>query len=96
MVADAVGMIESGTAKAAPQDERCATWEPSFDRQRLKRNDLYRLPAFTSTRIRCADCEHYTKDDDGYLCLCGMEKASGKKMYVDDYDSCRKAVRKRG
>ena len=96
MVADAVGLIESGKAKSTPQDDRCATWEPSFDRQRLKRNDLYRLPAFTSNRIHCVDCEHYTKDKDGYLCLCGLTKDTNNRLYVGDYDSCSKAVRKRG
>lgn len=40
MVVKAVGDIESGRAEYIKQDEAFATWEPSWDRPRLKRNDL--------------------------------------------------------
>ena len=94
---DAVDLIAANKATATPQDERCATWEPSFDRQRLKRNDLYRLPAFASKRTRCVECEHYTTDADGYLCLCALlTKEKGHKVYVDDNDTCSRGERKRG
>ena len=45
MLADAVEDIEAGKAGRRKQDEECATWEPSFDRPRLARNDLFRLNA---------------------------------------------------
>lgn len=40
MVSRAVRLIEEGKAEYRTQDEECATWEPSWDRPRLKRNDL--------------------------------------------------------
>ena len=40
MVCDAVEMIEQGNIRREPQDERFATWEPSFKTTRLKRNEL--------------------------------------------------------
>lgn len=43
MVSDAVMMIEKGETERCPQDEECATWEPSWDRPRLKRNELLAL-----------------------------------------------------
>lgn len=45
MVSNAVKKIEkdNGIKNAKPQDEDCATWEPSFKRPRLKRNELLRL-----------------------------------------------------
>lgn len=94
MLCDAVESIERGTAGARPQDDRCATWEPSFERPRLKRNDLYRLQAFQSRRVRCAECIHYTTDDDGYNCLCGLSKGTGHKIYVGDNDTCGKGERR--
>ena len=45
MLCQSVDMIAAGTAPRVPQDERFATWEPSFDRPRLKRNDLVMLEA---------------------------------------------------
>lgn len=45
MVVEAVGLIESGAAEWSPQDERFATWEPSWERPRLKRNELIALEA---------------------------------------------------
>lgn len=47
MLCDAVDKIQNGTVISTPQDERCATWEPSFDRPRMQRNDLYMIPAVT-------------------------------------------------
>lgn len=40
MLSEAVKLIESGKDERICQDEDCATWEPSWDRPRLKRNDL--------------------------------------------------------
>lgn len=96
MLCDAVDAIQAGRAKATPQDERCATWEPSFERPRLKRNDLYRITAFSGARVRCADCAYYTVDDDGYNCLCGLSKGTGRKIYVGDNDTCSRGKRKGG
>lgn len=43
MVCEAVRLIESGKCNWEPQDEEYATWEPSWERPRLKRNELPRL-----------------------------------------------------
>lgn len=43
MVVEAIGIIERGEAEWSPQDERFATFEPSWDRPRLKRNDLIQI-----------------------------------------------------
>lgn len=43
MVRKAVKEIEAGTDEWEPQNENVATWEPSWDRPRLKRNDLIML-----------------------------------------------------
>ena len=43
MLCDSVDMIERGEAGRTPQDERFATWEPSFTVTRLKRNELIRI-----------------------------------------------------
>lgn len=45
MVADAVVRIQAtdGNVPTEKQDEKLATWEPSFERQRLKRNELIML-----------------------------------------------------
>jgi len=40
MVSEAIRKIENGTATWERQDESLATWEPSWDRPRMKRNDL--------------------------------------------------------
>lgn len=40
---NAVKSIEDGTAQRITQDERFATWEPSFENKRLKRNELIML-----------------------------------------------------
>lgn len=40
LMAEAVKIIGSGSCKWERQDERFATWEPSWERTRLKRNDL--------------------------------------------------------
>lgn len=40
MLCKAVETIEKGTAPKIEQDERFATWEPSFETKRLKRNEL--------------------------------------------------------
>ena len=43
MVSEAVRLIESGKATWTEQDERFATFEPSWDRPRLKRNELIQI-----------------------------------------------------
>ncbi len=43
MLSKAVLMIEKGTAPKISQDEQYATWEPSFNVQRLKRNELLQI-----------------------------------------------------
>ena len=40
MLVSSVALIESGKAEWKEQDERFATWEPSWERARLKRNEL--------------------------------------------------------
>ena len=47
--------LDSGTIVAIPQDEAVATWEPSWERQPLRRPDLFMLgdgskPGFTVRR----------------------------------------------
>ena len=43
MIVEAVNIIERGEDIRAGQDERFATWEPSWERPRLKRNELLQL-----------------------------------------------------
>ena len=43
MVSDAVRMIEMGGCEWQRQDERFATWEPSWERPRLHRNELIQI-----------------------------------------------------
>ena len=43
MVVEAVRQIEKGTATRTRQDERFSTWEPSWERPRLKRNELIQI-----------------------------------------------------
>ena len=64
MVSEAVKAIERGKAEYEPQDERFATWEPSWERPRLKRNELLQLGGVNSSPAECAgcvrDCEYCT------------------------------------
>lgn len=43
LICEAVQIIESGNAEWIKQDEEFATWEPSWCRPRLKRNELIQL-----------------------------------------------------
>ena len=43
LICEAVQIIESGNAEWIKQDEQFATWEPSWNRPRLKRNELIQL-----------------------------------------------------
>lgn len=43
LICEAVQLIESGNAEWIKQDEQFATWEPSWNRPRLKRNELLML-----------------------------------------------------
>lgn len=45
MVSDAVRTIERHEDRWTPQDEELATWEPSWNRPRLRRNELIMLGA---------------------------------------------------
>ena len=42
-ISGAVKEIENGTAPRIPQEESCATWEPSFDVPRVPRRELIQL-----------------------------------------------------
>lgn len=57
MVSEAVAMIERGEASYVRQNEKCATWEPSWDRPRLRRNDLIMLGDSEHTEEVCVGCE---------------------------------------
>ena len=43
MIGEAVKLIEQGNDTRVKQDERFATWEPSWERPRLRRNELLQL-----------------------------------------------------
>ena len=43
LLVKAVELIEQGKAVEKPQEERFATWEPSWERPRLKRNELIQI-----------------------------------------------------
>lgn len=43
LMVEAVKQIEEGTTNEYEQNERYATWEPSWERPRLKRNELIQL-----------------------------------------------------
>lgn len=52
MLVNAVTAIGCGTADYLEQDEDCATWEPSWDRPRLHRNELLQLARQGSTDVK--------------------------------------------
>lgn len=56
LICNAVDMIERGNIIRVPQDEEFATWEPSFDVPRLKRNELLGLPMFNADKRHNARC----------------------------------------
>ena len=62
LLVETVRDLENGTAQGTEQDERCATWEPSWDRPRLERKELLALggsaPVSDSDTIppECVDC----------------------------------------
>lgn len=62
LLSESVKKIDGGRAVPVPQDERYATWEPSWDRPRLRRNELIRIgPAGPGGRsagpTECSGCE---------------------------------------
>lgn len=59
LTTEAVAAIECGRATETEQDEDCATWEPSWERPRLHRNELLQL-----TRDGSADV---TPKTDAYM-----------------------------
>lgn len=52
LLVKAVNDVSRGTIVREPQDERCATWEPSWDRPPLHRPDLIQLPGPDTGRVR--------------------------------------------
>lgn len=59
MLVNAVTAIGCGTAVYEEQDEEVATWEPSWERQRLKRNELIMLggdAGDAELREECVGC----------------------------------------
>lgn len=57
MVEDAVRAIEEGRATWTPQNEACATWEPSWERPRLRRNELLMLGGDAGDAVLHEECE---------------------------------------
>lgn len=45
LLADTLADMAAGVVVCVPQDERCATWEPSWERPRLYRPELPELPS---------------------------------------------------
>lgn len=61
LISEAVKKIESGDLSRKPQEERFATWEPSWERPMLKVNELSQLQAFSDPCSGCErDCEWCT------------------------------------
>lgn len=61
MLVRAVTAIGCGTAEYEEQDEEVATWEPSWERQRLKRNELLMLggdAGDAELRRECVGCAY--------------------------------------
>ena len=67
--------LRSNTVDWEKQDERFATWEPSWDRPRLKRNELVMLGGGAATRTanpckgcerECKWCTYYIADPEVY------------------------------
>lgn len=48
MLADAAAAVDRGCVDTVPQDDRLATWEPSFDTEPLYRPELLELPSWTT------------------------------------------------
>ena len=48
MLADAAADVDAGRVDTVPQDDRLATWEPSFDSEPLYRPELLELPSWTT------------------------------------------------
>lgn len=61
LISQAVKDIERGETRPIGQDERCATWEPSWDRPRLERKELLALggvsPVDCDTPKECRGCD---------------------------------------
>ena len=77
LVVEAVSLYERTKAEpdGVPQDERFATWEPSWDRPRLKRNELIMLGGSapvvrpdpcTGCDRDCNRCTYYIADPEVY------------------------------
>lgn len=52
LLSKVVDDVSRGTIVREPQDERCATWEPSWDRPPLHRPDLIQLPGPDTEAVR--------------------------------------------
>lgn len=71
MVVKAVSTIQSGKAEWTRQDNEFATWEPSWDRPRLKRNELFALGSFNGCAAcnfstGCENCTMHIADSEAY------------------------------
>ena len=62
MIVKCVEDIEKGRAVYHIQDERCATWEPSWERPRLKRNELIMLGGDAGDAVMRDECFGCTYD----------------------------------
>lgn len=62
MVSEAVRVIGSGEAVWKKQDERVATFEPSWERPRLKRNELLALGGDAGDAVLREECEGCVTD----------------------------------
>lgn len=58
LVSKAVRQIEEGKAEFKKQNEACATWEPSWERPRLKRNDLVMIGDVVQAAPVCGGCNN--------------------------------------
>lgn len=57
LVSEAVKAIEAGARERQPQEERFATWEPSWERPRLHRNELVAIAApYNAPPTECSGC----------------------------------------
>lgn len=62
LIVQAVDDIYNGRAVYKKQDEKAATWEPSWERQRLKRNELIMLGGDAGDAVLREECAGCTYD----------------------------------
>lgn len=70
MISEAVSRISSGDTDWRPQNESVATWEPSWERPRLKRNELIMIggapPECSGCLRECETCTYHIADPGQY------------------------------